>query len=209
MPKFGKYDGTKCPENHLATYCNKMAGHVRNKDLLIHVFFDSLAGAAAQWYVGLKRGQIRTWGDLVRASLKRYEYMLETTPDRMTLQCIKKRPEEDYRGYAVSWRNVALMARPSLTSQEENSMFVDTLPSPYYDMLIVNTFVKFGDLTYSVGKIEDGIKRGKIVDTGASTKERKISVLDEHVQAMSVNTMGKVGGTPWRIAQLLKTRFSC
>ena len=27
MPKFEKYDGTKCPENHLTTYCNKMAGH--------------------------------------------------------------------------------------------------------------------------------------------------------------------------------------
>ena len=72
-------------------------------------------------------------------------------------------------------------------------MFVDTLPSPYYDMLIVNTFGELGDLMYSVGKIEDGIKRGRIVDTGANTKERKISVPDEHVQAMSVNTMGKVG----------------
>ena len=80
---------------------------------------------------------------------------------------------------------MALMVRPSLTSQEENSMFVDTLPSPYYDMLIVNTLVEFGDLMYSVGRIEDGIKRGRIVDTGASTKERKRSVLDEHVQAMS------------------------
>ena len=60
MPKFEKYDGTKCPENHLATYCNKMAGHARNEDLLIHVFFDSLAGTAAQWYMGLKRDQIRT-----------------------------------------------------------------------------------------------------------------------------------------------------
>ena len=36
MPKFEKYDGTKCPENHLATYYNKMAGHAHNKDLLIH-----------------------------------------------------------------------------------------------------------------------------------------------------------------------------
>ena len=26
MLKFEKYDGTKCPKNHLATYCNKMAG---------------------------------------------------------------------------------------------------------------------------------------------------------------------------------------
>ena len=44
MLKFEKYDGTKCPENHLATYCNKMAGHTHNEDLLIHVFYDSLTG---------------------------------------------------------------------------------------------------------------------------------------------------------------------
>ena len=65
-------------------------------------------------------------------------------------------------------KNVASMVRPSLTNREENSMFVDTLPSPYYDMLVVNAFVGFGDLMYSIRRIEDGIKRGKIVDTGAS-----------------------------------------
>ena len=65
-------------------------------------------------------------------------------------------------------------------------MFVDTLPSSYYDMLIVNTFVEFGDLMYSVGRIEDGIKRGRIMDIGASMKEeRKRFVPEEHVQAMS------------------------
>ena len=64
-------------------------------------------------------------------------------------------------------------------------MFVDTLPSPYYDKLIVNTFMEFGDLMYSVGRIEDGIRKGRIVDTGASKKERKRFVPDKHVQAMS------------------------
>ena len=66
---------------------------------------------------------------------------------------------------------------PSLTSREENSMFVDILPSPYYDMLIVNAFMKFGDLMYSVGRIEDGIKRGKIVDTRATTFGKKENAL--------------------------------
>ena len=65
MPKFEKYDGTKCPENHLATYYNKMVGHAHNEDLLIHVFYDSLTGAAAQWYTKLKNNQIHTWRDLV------------------------------------------------------------------------------------------------------------------------------------------------
>ena len=73
MLKFEKYDGTKCHKNHLATYCNKMVGHARNKDLLIHVFYDSLAGVAAQWYTKLKKDQIRTWRDLARAFLERYK----------------------------------------------------------------------------------------------------------------------------------------
>ena len=64
-------------------------------------------------------------------------------------------------------------------------MFVDTLPSPYYDKLIVNTFMEFGDLMYSVGRIEDGIKRGRIIDIGVSKEERKGFVSDEHVQTMS------------------------
>ena len=82
----------------------------------------------------------------------------------------------------MKWKNVALMVRLPLTSREENSMFVDTLPSPYYDMLIINTFVKFGDLMYSVGRIEDGIKRGRIVDTGATTKG---NILNKHVEELS------------------------
>ena len=144
--------------------------------------------------MGLKRDQIRTWRDLVRAFLKRYEYMLETTPDRMTLQCMKKKPDEDYREYVIRWKNVASLVRPSLTSREENSIFVDTLPSPYYDMLIVNTFMEFGNLMYSVGRIEDGIKRGRIVDIRARMREKKRIVPDEYVQTMS----GEEGGSKKR-----------
>ena len=116
---------------------------------------------------------------------KKIQIHVGNNPDRLTLQSMKKGPNKDYREYAVRWKNVASMVRPFLTIREENSMFVDTLPFPYYDMLIVNTFVEFGDLMYSVGRIKDGIKRGRIVDIRASKEERKRFVLDEHVQAMS------------------------
>ena len=61
-------------------------------------------------------------------------------------------------------------------------MFVDTLPLSYYDMLIVNTFVEFEDLMYFVRRIEDGIKRGRIVDTGATTFGKKGNVPNKHVE---------------------------
>ena len=98
---------------------------------------------------------------------------------------MKKRPNENYKEYAIGWKNVASIVRPPITSQEENSMFVDTLPFPYYNMLVVNAFVEFGDLMHSVRKIEDGIKRERIIDTRASMMEKKRIVPGEHVQAMS------------------------
>ena len=107
MPKFEKYDGTKCPKNHLATYCNKMAGHARNEDLLIHVFYDSLTGTTVQWYMKLRKDQICTWRDLVKAFMGRYKYMLEAAPNRLTLQNMKKGLDEDYKEYAIRWKNVA------------------------------------------------------------------------------------------------------
>ena len=84
MPKFEKYDGTKCPKNHLATYCNKMVGHTHNEDLLIYVFYESLTRAVAQWYMKSRTDQIHTWRDIAKAFLKRYKYMLETVSNRLT-----------------------------------------------------------------------------------------------------------------------------
>ena len=94
------------------------------------------------------------------------------------------RPKENYREYAIRWKNAASMVQPPLTSREENSMFVDTLPFPYYDMLVVNAFVEFGDLMYSTGRIKDGIKREKIMDTEASMMEKRRNSPNEHVQVM-------------------------
>ena len=115
----------------------------------------------------------------------------------MTLQCIKKRLEKNYREYAIRWKNETSIVQPPLTSRKENSMLVDTLPSPYYDMMIVNTFVEFRDLMYSVGRIVNGIKRGRIVDTRASIREKKRIVLDEHVQAMSRERRSKKKSHIW------------
>ena len=106
--------------------------------------------------------------------------MLETTLDQLILQSMRKGPEKDYREYAIRWKNMISLVQPPLANREENSKFVDTLPSPYYDMLVVNAFVEFRDLMYFVGKIEDGIRRGKIVDTGASIQEKKKIIFNEH-----------------------------
>ena len=69
---------------------------------------------------------------------------------------------------------MASLVRTPLTNREENSMTVDTFPSSYYDMLAINAFVEFEDLMYSVGRIEDGIRRGKIVEGQAFRRKKRL-----------------------------------
>ena len=72
-------------------------------------------------------------------------------------------------------------------------MFVDTLPSPYYDMLVVNAFGEFGDLMYYVGRIEDSIKRGKIMDTEATTFGKKGNIPSKHIEEPSRRKFEAIG----------------
>ena len=71
------------------------------------------------------------------------------------------------------------------THREINSYFVDTFPSSYYDMLIGNAFLEFGDLLYAVGRIEYGIKKGRIASTRARVPEHRRNVVDKHIRATS------------------------
>ena len=51
--------------------------------------------------------QACTWRDLFRAFLEQYKYMLEVAPDRFTLQGMEKKLEENYKEYAIRWKEVA------------------------------------------------------------------------------------------------------
>ena len=81
--------------------------------------------------------------------------------------------------------------KPPLTYRKENFIFLDTLSSPYYDMLVGNAFTEFADLLFSVGRIENRIRRGRIVDTGASILEKKGIVFYDHVQTMTMERENK------------------
>ena len=117
--------------------------------------------------------------------------MLDVAPDRFTLQGMEKKPEESYKEYAMRWKAVASQVQPPLTHREVNSYFVDTLPSPYYDMLVGNAFLEFGDLLYVVGRIEYGIKNGRIANTEAKVPEQRRKVIDKHIRATSVEKKNK------------------
>ena len=58
-------------------------------------------------------------------------------------------------------------------------------------MLIGNAFLEFEDLFYAVGKIEYGIKKGRIANIEARVPEQRRKVIDEHIRATSVEKGNK------------------
>ena len=99
-PDFVKYNGDSCLSTHITMYCRKMAGYTTNEKLLIHCFQDSLSGSAARWYVRLTRLDVKTWKDLADAFLTQYKHVMDTVPDRVSLQNMEKKAQESFKEYA-------------------------------------------------------------------------------------------------------------
>ncbi|RDX69128.1 hypothetical protein CR513_51795, partial [Mucuna pruriens] len=175
VPKFEKYKGSSCPRVHLAMYCRKMAPYTQQDKILMHCFQDSLTRAALRWYVGLDSGHIKTWRDLADAFLRQYKYNEDMAPDRSRLQNLSKTDAEGFKDYAQRWRELAAQVQPPLSEREMASMFIDTLPSPFYDKVVGSVASNFADLVVIGERIEAGIKRGRFTqDRGSTSFVKKV-----------------------------------
>ena len=52
-------------------------------------------------------------------------------------------------------------------------------------MLIGNALLEFENLLYAVGKVEYGMKKGRIANTEARVPEQRRNVIDKHIRATS------------------------
>lgn len=177
VPEFHNYQGTTCPKNHLTRYCRKMAHCAHDDKLLIHFFQESLTGAALSWYLCLERSQIRSWKDLADAFVKQYMYNIGMTPGRMQLQSMMKMDEESFKEYAQRWRELVAQVEPPLLDKEMVIMFIDTLQSPFYDMMIGNVSSDFSDLVVIGERVEKGMMIGKIVINSDETNGSETHVI--------------------------------
>ncbi|XP_027343037.1 uncharacterized protein LOC113855605 [Abrus precatorius] len=200
-PEFDKYRGITCPKSHLTMYYRKMASHARDDKLLIHVFQDSLIGAALNWYMHLERTRIHCWKNLADAFLKQYKYNIDMAPDRLELQTMMKKDHETFKEYAQRWRETAAQVEPPLSKKEMVSLFIDTLKSPYYDKMIGSISANFSDIVIIGERVESGMRSGKIAyATGATNIKRPLSgpgkKKEGKANAVTFHPSGKVDPRP-------------
>ncbi|XP_050914942.1 uncharacterized protein LOC127129870 [Lathyrus oleraceus] len=169
LPNFEKYKGDTCPRHHLVMFFRKMESHTHDDKLMIHCFQDSLIGASLSWYMKLKRSYIQSREDLANSFLKQYNYNLDMDPYRRQLQSLSQKNDESFKGYAQRWREFAAQVQPPLLDKELVDLFMDTLPSTYFERMVGNGLSYFAHLVTIGERIESALKSGRI--QGASSSQ--------------------------------------
>ena len=107
--------------------------------------------------------------------------MMDTAPDRMSLQNMEKKTNETFHEYAHKWRDLAAQVQLPMTDKELNKMFLNTLKAPYYDRMIRNSNKDFSDVD-SIGEmIKARVKKGKIEASEAKRQFPKRKEGETHV----------------------------
>nr|XP_033514068.1 uncharacterized protein LOC117278716 [Nicotiana tomentosiformis] len=109
-PKFDIFNGTGDPHAHLRAYCDKLVRVGRNEKLSMKLFIGSLAWEELLWYTRQDPRNWRTWQDMVKDFMNRFQFNTEITPDRFVLVNLQKKLSELFQEYAHRWRSEAARA---------------------------------------------------------------------------------------------------
>ncbi|KAK5845778.1 hypothetical protein PVK06_002001 [Gossypium arboreum] len=100
--------------------------------------------------------------------MQQYNHVTDMTPDRITLQNMEKKLNENFRQYVQRWREVVMQVQPPLLEKETTMLFINTLKAPFITYMIGSTTKSFADIVMVGEMIENTIRGGKI--EGEATK---------------------------------------
>ena len=80
---------------------------------------------------------------------------------------------EGIKGYTQKWRDLAGRVQPPLSDREQVDMFLRTFFGPFFNHLIGSSSAGFTELILTGGRVESGIKSGKIPMVAPSNAEKK------------------------------------
>ena len=96
--------------------------------------------------------------------MRQYKFNIDVSPDRLSLQAMKKDNKESIREYSWRWSEVAAQVNPPMLEKEMISLFSNTFKAPYFEYLVRSSAQYFTDLVVIAERIEQAIGLGKIAN---------------------------------------------
>lgn len=123
-----------------------LAANVRHDKLMIHCSQDNLIGTSLDWYMQLKRNNVRIWDELAETFSKQYKYNTDLAADHTQLHNMSQKKNESFKKYAQRWRELVARAHPPLVDRELIDIFMGTLQGQYYERPINSVSSIFFDV---------------------------------------------------------------
>jgi hypothetical protein len=171
VPDFPKYDGTSDPKVHVYMYTSRMGAYLRNDKMMMYYFQESLKDSAIRWYLNLDKKEIRTWHDLANAFVRHYKHNIGCAPDKSSLRKLKMNKGEDFRTFALRWRNQAAQVEPPMTEKDliDSFMEIEDLNRQYKVACAMAT--DFAHLLSTGSRIEAALRSSSDVSEGSRKKK--------------------------------------
>ena len=138
---------------------------------------------------------------MAKSFLEYYQFNTEIAPNRTVLQRTKKKSRESFQEYTQRWHELACeLATQVQPPMMENKMikgFIDNLKPSYHEKIINTQVTYFASLIPIRERIDEGIRRKKIMDaeslssmveqqvkrmTGCKTKEADVHMVDNALE---------------------------
>ena len=185
VPDFPKYDGTSDPKVHVYMYTSRMGAYLRNDKMMMYYFQESLKDSAIRWYLNLDKKEIRTWHDLANAFVRHYKHNIGCAPDKSSLKKLKMNKGEDFRTFALRWRNQAAQVEPPMTEKDliDSFMEIEDLNKQY--KIACATATDFSHLLSTGSRIEAAL--GSSSESSEGSKKKN----EGGIQHIIANTAGR------------------
>jgi hypothetical protein len=161
-------------------YTSRMGAYLRNDKMMMYYFQESLKDSAIRWYLNLDKKEIRTWHDLANAFVRHYKHNIGCAPDKSSLRKLKMSKDEDFRTFALRWRNQAAQVEPPMSDKDlvDAFMEIEDLSKEY--KIACATATDFAHLMSTGARIESALRMSS--DNSEGSKKKKDSGI-QHITA--------------------------
>ncbi|XP_043717581.1 uncharacterized protein LOC122665491 [Telopea speciosissima] len=175
-PFFEAYDRKTDPNNHISYFNVMMIVYDGSNVVSCHSFPTSLKGPTVLWFAKLKLNSIRSFTELARAFVSRFQSSVKQKKMAVNLLAMKKWPDESIRDYITHFNGEALEIKDLDGGMPFNVLHngitnLDLVKSLTLES--ITTVFQLLDQCYQYANMFDIMKARRTVDPKAKEKEEK------------------------------------
>jgi hypothetical protein len=121
--------------------------------------------------LNLDKKEIKSWYDLSNAFVRHYKHNIGCAPYKSSLKKLKMNKGEDFRSFALRWRNQAAQVEPPMTEKDLIDAFMEIEDLNKQYKVACATATDFAHLLSTGSRIEAALKSSSDASEGSRKKK--------------------------------------